>query len=199
MRSFWADSFHFFEKGLWWDEKGEVFMAEEKAIFAGGCFWCMVKPFDQMPGIKKVVSGYTGGDVENPTYEQVGSGTTGHTEAVEITFDPDIISYQQLVEIYWQQTDPTDAFGQFADRGDSYRPVIFYSSDEQKLTAEASKERLQASGRFKEPIVTTIESAQPFYPAEDYHQDFYRKNPAHYNAYSEGSGRKGFIRQHWQA
>ncbi|MEG0372729.1 MAG: peptide-methionine (S)-S-oxide reductase MsrA [Enterococcus sp.] len=174
-------------------------MAEEKSIFAGGCFWCMVKPFDQMPGIKKVVSGYTGGDVVNPTYEQVGSGTTGHTEAVEITFDPDVISYQELVEIYWQQTDPTDAFGQFADRGDSYRPVIFYSSDEQKLTAEASKERLQASGRFKEPIVTTIESAQPFYPAEDYHQDFYRKNPAHYNAYSEGSGRKGFIRQHWQA
>lgn len=174
-------------------------MAEEKAIFAGGCFWCMVKPFDQMPGIKKVVSGYTGGDVVNPTYEQVGSGTTGHTEAVEITFDPDVISYQQLVEIYWQQTDPTDAFGQFADRGDSYRPVIFYSSDEQKLTAEASKERLQASERFKEPIVTTIESAQPFYPAEDYHQDFYRKNPAHYNAYSEGSGRKGFIRQYWQA
>lgn len=174
-------------------------MKEEKAIFAGGCFWCMVKPFDQMPGIKAVVSGYTGGHVPNPTYEEVCSGTTGHTEAVEITFDPSVISYRQLVDIYWQQTDPTDAFGQFADRGDSYRPAIFYASMEQKEAAEASKEQLQASGRFKEPIVTSIEPAQPFYPAEEYHQDFYKKNPGHYNAYSEGSGRKGFIRQHWEA
>ncbi|MBX8937131.1 peptide-methionine (S)-S-oxide reductase MsrA [Enterococcus gilvus] len=174
-------------------------MTEEKAIFAGGCFWCMVKPFDQMPGIKKVVSGYTGGHVPNPTYEEVCSGTTGHTEAVEITFDPAVISYQELVEIYWQQTDPTDAFGQFADRGDSYRPVIFYASPEQKETAEASKEQLQDSGRFKEPIVTAIEPAQVFYPAEEYHQDFYRKNPEHYTAYSEGSGRRGFIRQNWDA
>ncbi len=174
-------------------------MAEEKAIFAGGCFWCMVKPFDQMPGIKQVISGYTGGHVPNPTYEEVCSGTTGHTEAVEITFDPAVISYQQLVEIYWQQTDPTDAFGQFADRGDSYRPVIYYATPEQKEVAEASKERLQASGRFKEPIVTSIEPAQTFYPAEAYHQDFYRKNPEHYDAYSEGSGRKGFIRNHWNA
>ncbi|WP_427813451.1 peptide-methionine (S)-S-oxide reductase MsrA [Enterococcus sp. 22-H-5-01] len=174
-------------------------MKEETAIFAGGCFWCMVKPFDQMPGIKKVVSGYTGGHVANPTYEEVCSGTTGHTEAVEIIFDPEVVSYQQLVEIYWQQTDPTDAFGQFADRGDSYRPVIFYASLEQKSVAEQSKEQLQASGHFKAPIVTAIESAQPFYPAEEYHQAFYQKNPAHYNAYSEGSGRKGFIRQHWDA
>ncbi|MGX7184219.1 peptide-methionine (S)-S-oxide reductase MsrA [Enterococcus pallens] len=173
-------------------------MAEEKAIFAGGCFWCMVKPFDQMPGIKAVVSGYTGGHVPNPTYEQVGSGLTGHTEAVEITFDPDIISYEQLVEIYWQQTDPTDAFGQFADRGDSYRPVIFYNSPEQKEVAEASKERLQASGRFDKPIVTSIEPAKTFYPAEDYHQDYYKKNKMHYKMYSEGSGRAGFIRKNWK-
>lgn len=173
-------------------------MSEETAIFAGGCFWCMVQPFDQLPGIHRIVSGYTGGHVPNPTYEEVCSGTTGHTEAVEITFDPTVISYLQLVELYWQQTDPTDAFGQFADRGDSYRPVIFYASAEQQATAEASKERLQASGRFTTPIVTTIEPAQTFYPAEEYHQDFYRKNPEHYQAYSEGSGRKGFIRHHWK-
>ena len=137
-------------------------MTEEKAIFAGGCFWCMVKPFDQMPGIKKVVSGYTGGHVPNPTYEEVCSGTTGHTEAVEITFDPAVISYEQLVAIYWQQTDPTDAFGQFADRGDSYRPVIFYASPEQKEAAEASKARLQASGRFSAPMLQQSNQYSPF-------------------------------------
>ncbi|MBV7391943.1 peptide-methionine (S)-S-oxide reductase MsrA [Enterococcus alishanensis] len=173
-------------------------MAEEKAIFAGGCFWCMVKPFDSQPGIKKVVSGYTGGHTVNPTYQEVSSGLTGHTEAVEITYDPDVIGYDQLVETYWQQTDPTDAFGQFADRGDSYRPVIFYQNEDQREIAEASKEKLQNSGRFKEPIVTKIEPAQTFYPAEDYHQDYYRTNSAHYNAYSEGSGRAGFIRQNWK-
>lgn len=173
-------------------------MAEEKAIFAGGCFWCMVKPFDSQPGIKKVVSGYTGGHTVNPTYQEVSSGLTGHTEAVEITYDPDVIGYDQLVETYWQQTDPTDAFGQFADRGDSYRPVIFYQNEDQREIAEASKEKLQNSGRFKEPIVTKIEPAQTFYPAEDCHQDYYRTNSAHYNAYSEGSGRAGFIRQNWK-
>lgn len=180
------------------ESKGMNAMSEEKAIFAGGCFWCMVKPFDQMPGIKAVVSGYTGGHVPNPTYEQVGSGLTGHTEAVEITFDPEVISYEQLVEIYWQQTDPTDAFGQFADRGDSYRPVIFYHSPEQKEVAERSKESLQASGRFDKPIVTSIEPAKAFYPAEDYHQDYYKKNKLHYKMYSEGSGRAGFIRKNWK-
>ena len=141
-------------------------MAEEKAIFAGGCFWCMVKPFDQMPGIKQVISGYTGGHVPNPTYEEVCSGTTGHTEAVEITFDPAVISYQQLVEIYWQQTDPTDAFGQFEDRGSSYRPVIYYFNEQQKKVAEASRTALQNSGHFDQPIVTQIEEASTFYPAE---------------------------------
>ena len=147
---------------------------EEKAIFAGGCFWCMVQPFDTQPGIISVVSGYTGGHVPNPTYEQVLTHTTGHTEAVEITFDPAIISYEQLVDIYWQQTDPTDAFGQFQDRGDNYRPVIFIVLKNKKI-AEKSKERLANSGRFTEPIVTTIEPAAPFYPAEEYHQDFYKK------------------------
>ncbi|GAB2481761.1 peptide-methionine (S)-S-oxide reductase MsrA [Alkalibacterium psychrotolerans] len=169
----------------------------EKAIFAGGCFWCMVKPFDSLPGIHSVVSGYTGGHVENPTYRQVTSGKTGHTEAVEITFDPSQMPYEELVEIYWKQTDPTDAGGQFADRGDSYRPVIFYNSEEQKQTAEASKKRLEESGRFNAPIVTEIEEAQPFYPAEGYHQDFYKKESAHYKRYNVGSGRAGFISRHW--
>lgn len=170
---------------------------KDTAIFAGGCFWCMVKPFDSLPGILSVVSGFTGGHVPHPTYQEVTTGTTGHTEAVEITFDPEQITYEDLVAIYWQQTDPTDAFGQFADRGDSYRPVIYYNSEEQRKIAEASKAALQASGRFTDPIVTTIEPAEPFYPAEDYHQDFYKKNTAHYNAYREGSGRAGFIRQNW--
>ena len=170
---------------------------KDTAIFAGGCFWCMVKPFDSLPGILSVVSGFTGGHVPHPTYQEVTTGTTGHTEAVEITFDPEQITYEELVAIYWQQTDPTDAFGQFADRGDSYRPVIYYNSEEQRKIAEASKAALQASGRFTDPIVTTIEPAEPFYPAEDYHQDFYKKNTAQYNAYREGSGRAGFIRQNW--
>lgn len=169
----------------------------EKAIFAGGCFWCMVKPFDEHPGVVSVTSGYTGGHVENPTYEQVKTGMTGHTEAVEIVYDPSILSYKDLVDIYWQQTDPTDAFGQFADRGDSYRPVIFYSNEEQKEIAEESKRLLNESGRFQDPVVTTIEAAEVFYPAEEYHQDFYKKNNSHYTSYHQGSGRAGFIKENW--
>ena len=171
-------------------------MAEDTAIFAGGCFWCMVQPFDTLPGIKKVVSGYTGGHVPNPTYEEVCQHKTGHTEAVKITFDPEIISYQQLVEIYWQQTDPTDAMGQFQDRGDSYRPVIFVNSPKQRQIAEASKKALIESGKFKDPIVTQIEDAKPFYLAEDYHQDFYRKNPLRYEL-EESGGRRAFKRKYW--
>ena len=135
-------------------------MSLDTAIFAGGCFWCMVKPFDTFPGIEKVESGYTGGHVPNPTYEEVCTGTTGHTEAVRITFDPEKISYSELVEIYWRQTDPTDAMGQFQDRGDQYRPVIFTNSPAQRQIALASKQKLQASGRFGDAeIVTTIEDA----------------------------------------
>ncbi|MGY4105096.1 peptide-methionine (S)-S-oxide reductase MsrA [Ignavigranum ruoffiae] len=162
---------------------------EEKAIFAGGCFWCMVHPFDQWDGVISVVSGYTGGHTENPTYRQVCSGETGHTEAVEITYDPSKISYEKLLEIYWQVSDPTDAGGQFVDRGDSYRPVIFYTTPEQKQLAEASKKALSQSGRYDQPIITPIEPAGPFYPAEDYHQDFYKKDPVHYQRYRSGSGR----------
>ena len=131
-------------------------MSFETAIFAGGCFWCMVEPFDTYPGIEKVESGYTGGHVENPTYEQVKTGTTGHTEAVRITFDPAKVSYEQLVEIYWHQTDPTDAMGQFQDRGDNYRPVIFVKDDEQRQIAETSRQKLADSGIFDDPIVTKI-------------------------------------------
>lgn len=172
-------------------------MSEDTAIFAGGCFWCMVEPFDTYPGIKKVESGFTGGHVPNPTYEQVKTGKTGHTEAVKITFDPDKISYADLVEIYWHQTDPTDASGQFQDRGDNYRPVIFVNSAEQRKIAEQSKQKLQASGLFDDPIVTKIEDAQPFYLAEYYHQDFYKKNPQIYAA-QEAGGREQFKKEHWE-
>lgn len=167
------------------------------ATFAGGCFWCMVKPFDEQPGIEKVISGYTGGTVENPTYEDVCSGTTGHTEAVQITFDPDVFPYEKLLDIFWMQIDPTDDGGQFFDRGRSYRPVIFYHSEEQRLLAEKSKEALAKSGRFSRPIVVPIEPATTFYPAEEYHQDFYKKNPFRYQAYQKGSGRHDFINKHW--
>lgn len=169
----------------------------EKATFAGGCFWCMVKPFDQYDGIEKVVSGYTGGHIENPTYEQVCSETTGHYEAVQITFDPEIFPYEKIVEIFWQQIDPTDAGGQFFDRGHSYRTAIFYHSEEQRQIAEKSKKQLEESSRFSSPIATEILPASPFYPAEDYHQDFYKKNPDHYTRYRIGSGREAFITKHW--
>lgn len=169
----------------------------KQANFAGGCFWCMVQPFDERDGIESVVSGYTGGHVENPTYQQVCMNTTGHTEAVQITYDPDKVSYSELVDIYWQQTDPTDAGGQFGDRGDSYRPVIFYGNQEEKEIAEASKKALNESGRFDKPIVTAIEERSTFYPAEENHQDYYKKNSTHYKAFKVASGRQGFIDEHW--
>lgn len=173
-------------------------MRQELATFAGGCFWCMVKPFDQHLGIEKVISGYTGGITENPTYEEVCTGDTGHTEAVQISFNPEIISYKDLLAIFWMQIDPTDAEGQFYDRGISYRPAIFYHSDEQRVLAEQSKKDLDRSGRFSKPIAVSIEPAKAFYPAETYHQDFYRKNPEHYQAYQRGSGRADFIAKHWR-
>ncbi|MDR3241563.1 MAG: peptide-methionine (S)-S-oxide reductase MsrA [Lactobacillaceae bacterium] len=152
-------------------------MAQQTAIFAGGCFWCMVEPFDQMDGIEKVRSGYTGGNVPNPTYRQVGTHKTGHVEAVKIWFDDTKISYDQLLEIYWMIADPTDAQGQFADRGNTYLPIIFVNSAQQRAQAEASKKKLNASGRFDKPVVTQILEAKPFYDAEEEHQDFYKKDP----------------------
>lgn len=168
----------------------------ETAIFAGGCFWCMVKPFEEQPGILNVVSGYTGGHVANPTYAEVKAHKTGHTEAVRITFDPTIISYADLLNIYWQQTDPTDAMGQFQDRGDNYRPVIYVANAQQRAAAEASKQALAASGRFTKPIVTTIEDAKPFYEAEPDHQQFYAHNPRRFA--EEHKQRQEFIDHNWR-
>ncbi|CAM3066339.1 peptide-methionine (S)-S-oxide reductase MsrA [Sporolactobacillus spathodeae] len=169
----------------------------EQATFAGGCFWCMVHPFDEEPGIIQVVSGYTGGTTENPTYSEVCSGTTGHAEAVQITFRPDVYPYEKLLQLYWQQIDPTDSRGQFHDRGSQYRTAIFYHTAKQKELAEKSKQQLAASGKFRKKIVTTIEPAGVFYPAEEPHQEYYRKNPAHYGLYSQNSGRNDFILKHW--
>jgi peptide methionine sulfoxide reductase msrA/msrB len=170
----------------------------EQATFAGGCFWCMVAPFDEQPGIIEIVSGYTGGHTKNPTYEEVCSDTTGHYEVVQITFDPDVFPYRKLLELFWQQIDPTDAGGQFNDRGLSYRTAIFYHNNEQREDAEKSKFELENSGRFQKPIVTEILPASPFYKAEEKHQQYYKKNPFHYNLYKEGSGRSLFIRENWK-
>ncbi|KAB7707103.1 peptide-methionine (S)-S-oxide reductase MsrA [Bacillus aerolatus] len=170
----------------------------ELATFAGGCFWCMVSPFDEQPGIKEVISGYTGGHVENPTYEEVCSNTTGHYEAVQIAFDPAVFPYKKLLELFWQQIDPTDAGGQFNDRGLSYRTAIFFHNEEQRKMAKASKAELAESGRFQKPIVTEILPAGPFYRAEEKHQHYYKKNSFHYNLYQESSGRARFIRENWK-
>lgn len=153
---------------------------QERAIFAGGCFWCMVEPFETYPGIVSVLSGYTGGHTDNPTYEQVVLQYTGHVEAIEVIFDTRRVSYQQLVDLYWDLTDPTDELGQISDRGNNYRPVIFVSNDTQRQIATASKQKLAASGRYQKPIVTAIEPASHFWPAENFHQQFYQKNPQRY-------------------
>ena len=168
-----------------------------KATFAGGCFWCMVKPFHKYEGVERVISGYTGGHVDNPTYQQVCSETTGHLEAVEITFDPEVISYEELLHIYWRQIDPTDGGGQFNDRGESYRPAIFYHSEEQRAAAERSKQEVEDSGRFDRSIEVDIRPAKTFWEAEDYHQDYYKKNPFRYEMYRVGSGRAKFIKEAW--
>ncbi|WP_235945853.1 peptide-methionine (S)-S-oxide reductase MsrA [Saccharibacillus alkalitolerans] len=157
----------------------------------------MVAPFDELPGIVQIVSGYTGGHTENPTYEEVGSETTGHAEAVEITFDPAVFPYSRLLRLFWQQIDPTDADGQFQDRGASYRTAIFVHNEEQRREAEASKKALQKSGRFKGKIVTEIADAGPFYPAEEEHQDYYKHRFGHYRLYRQHSGRDAFISGHW--
>lgn len=166
----------------------------KKATFAGGCFWCMVKPFDQQPGIIEVVSGYTGGHTENPSYQEVCSETTGHREAVQITFDPAVFPYEDLVDLFWSQIDPTDAGGQFFDRGESYKTAIYYHDEEQKNIALASRQKLQESNRYGRSIVTDIFAAKPFYKAEEEHQNYYQKHPIRYNAYHRGSGRADWIK-----
>ena len=178
-------------------EPKEIPGPSELATFAGGCFWCMEPPFEDLPGVRSVISGYTGGPETDPTYRRVASGRTGHTEAVQIDFNPEIISYEELLEVYWRSFDPTDGGGQFADRGSQYRPGIFHHSEAQRRAATDSKAALAASGRFDEPIAVEITAFEAFYPAEDYHQDYYRKNPAHYQAYAIGSGRKGFLERTW--
>lgn len=171
----------------------------EKAIFAGGCFWCMVKPFDQWDGVYHVKSGYTGGHLENPTYEDVKTGTTGHYEAVEIMYDPNVISYEEIIDVFWQQIDPTDDGGQFHDRGPAYRTAIFYHNNQQKQTAQKSKELLEKSGKFSKSIVTNILPAKKFYDAEEYHQDFYKKSKETYEQDRAKSGRDEFIKKMWES
>lgn len=164
------------------------------AIFAGGCFWCMEKPFG-LPGVYEVFPGYTGGAKENPTYEEVCGGTTGHYEAVEVTYDPSVISYARLLDVYWKQIDPNDAFGQFADRGTQYRPAIFYTDEEQKKEAEESLKRMESL--LGQKIRVSIFPARPFYRAEEYHCRFFEKNPQRYNQYKAMSGREEYIRRNW--
>lgn len=167
------------------------------AIFAGGCFWCMQKPYDNAKGVIRAVVGYCGGGEANPTYEQVAGKKTGHRESIEVTYDPAQVSYDQLLDIFWRQIDPTQADGQFADLGLPYKAAIFYGNEEEKKLAEASKEKLGQSGKFSEPIVTEILPAAPFYPAEEYHQKYYEKNARAYQAYYVGSGRAGFLKKTW--
>ena len=169
----------------------------EKATFAGGCFWCMQPFFERLKGVKQVLAGYIGGQKENPDYEEVSSGTTGHAEAVQVVYDPHQVSYKKLLEIFWYNIDPTALNRQFVDEGTQYRTAIFYYNEEQKRLAEESKKQLVASGRFNKPIVTEIVPATTFYPAEDYHQDYYKKNPMGYKMYHDNSGRDEFLDKAW--
>jgi peptide-methionine (S)-S-oxide reductase len=167
------------------------------ATFAGGCFWCMEPPFDKMDGVVATTSGYTGGDKADPTYQEVSAGGTGHAEAVQITYDPAKVSYAQLLDVFWRNVDPLDAGGQFCDRGNQYRTAIFVHGDEQRRLAETSKQALVDSGRFEQPVVTEIVPAGPFYPAEDYHQDYYEKNPIRYKFYRWNCGRDARLAELW--
>lgn len=167
------------------------------ATFAGGCFWCMEPPFDEVEGVVSTTSGYTGGPETAPSYEQVASGRTGHTESVLVLYDPGVVTYEELLGVFWRSHDPTDASGQFADRGAQYRPAIFYHSPEQEQAAIASRDALAASAKFEKPIAVEIVAAETFWPAEAYHQDFYKKKPTHYKRYRRGSGRDAFLDEHW--
>jgi len=188
-------------------DKGDKTMSEKmavsatsetaRAIFAGGCFWCMEPPFEKLDGVLAVTSGFDGGHKPEPTYRQVSNGETKYAEAIEIVYDPARVSYDKLLEVFWMNIDPTDVGGQFVDRGRQYRTAIFYLNEEQKRQAEASKAALAASGRFSKPIVTEIVPATSFYPAEEYHQDYYQKNPLRYKFYRYNSGRDRFLDRNW--
>ncbi len=167
------------------------------AVFAGGCFWCMEHPFDELDGVVSTTSGYIGGHTPSPTYSQVSAGTTGHAEAVKVVYDPAKVGYGRLLEVFWRNVDPLDGGGQFCDRGDQYRTAIFYETEEQRQLAERSKQELAASGRFDRPIVTPIVAAGEFFPAEDYHQNYYLVNPIRYKFYRHGCGRDKRLKEVW--
>lgn len=169
--------------------------SRDVATFAGGCFWCMEGPFEKLPGVSSVTSGYTGGQKAKPSYEEVSSGTTGHAESVQVIYDPARVSYEKLLEVYWHNVDPLSANGQFCDRGSQYRSAIFYHGEAQRQAAEASRRRVQE--RFHEKVVTQIVPASTFYPAEEYHQDYYKKNPLRYQSYRTGCGRDRRLRELW--
>ncbi|MGH8497051.1 MAG: peptide-methionine (S)-S-oxide reductase MsrA [Gammaproteobacteria bacterium] len=171
--------------------------AEAVAIFAGGCFWCMEPPFDELDGVASTISGFAGGEKADPTYDEVSAGGTGHLESVRVEFDPEKVSYEKLLDVFWRNVDPLDDGGQFCDRGASYRTAIFYATAEQKRLAEQSKAALEASGRFDEPIVTQILPASEFWPAEDYHQDYYKENPVRYKYYRWRCGRDDRLEELW--
>ena len=183
------------------DRQGSIMSNQKeklaKATFAGGCFWCMEHPFEKLDGVTQVISGYAGGHKVNPTYKEVSAGGTGHVEAVQITYDSDKLSYEDLLDVYWRQIDPTDAGGSFADRGSQYRSVIFYHNDEQKRMAEISKENLDKSGRYEKPIVTEIVKLSNFFKAEEYHQDYYRNHSLKYKYYRYRSGRDQYLEKIW--
>ena len=168
------------------------------ATFAGGCFWCVESDFEKHDGVVEAISGYAGGHADNPTYQEVSAGRTGHTEAVQVIYDPDKVTYNELLGVFWRHVDPTDAGGQFVDRGSQYRTAIFFHDDEQKRLAEASRQEIEASGRFDKSIVTEIVKLDKFYEAEEYHQDYYKKNALHYKRYRQGSGRDQFLKKVWR-
>jgi peptide methionine sulfoxide reductase msrA/msrB len=191
-----------YRKGNTTEKQEENMMTEQNpevstATFAGGCFWCVEADFEKVDGVVEVISGYTGGHKENPTYDQVSSGGTGHVEAVQVIYDPEKIGYKELLDVFWRHVDPTDPGGQFVDRGPPYRTAIFYHDDMQKRLAEASKKSLEESGRFEKPIVTEIAALDKFYPAEDYHQDYYKTHAIRYRFYRGGSGRDQFLNKVW--
>ena len=180
------------------DNMDAVYEGYSRAYFAGGCFWCVESDFEKQDGVIEVFSGYQGGDTANPSYKEVSTHTTGHREAVEVIYDPEVISYQELLSVFWRLHDPTDADGSFVDRGDSYTSAIFYQTDQERQLAEGAKEALDASGKFDAPVATRIEPFAPFYLAEEYHQDYYKKSAVRYNFYRRLSGRDSFIDANWK-
>jgi methionine-S-sulfoxide reductase len=169
----------------------------EKAVFAGGCFWCMQNPYDELKGVVSTAVGYTGGNKDNPTYEEVCAGNTGHAEAIEVLYDPSQISYAELLNVFWRNIDPTTLNRQFADAGTQYRTAIFYHNEEQKQSAESSKQEMESSGNYNDPIATEITPASTFYKAEEYHQKYYEKCPLKYKMYKSGSGREQYLEDMW--